>query len=99
MKVFSTQWKAGGSEDELDSQVSDEQGREAAGLHLVRYTSPLLPAKGLLIRMQFSQYIFSSLVRNGNLNKRFELQSRLTQPILCAMTAICVKKIKKERAS
>lgn len=60
---------------------------------------PSLPGWGQSVRMLFSRYIFSSLVHNGNLNKRFELQSRLTQHIPWAMTAIYVKKIKKERAS
>jgi len=70
------------SEDELDSQVGDEQGREAAGPHEVRCPGLPLSARGPSVRRPFSQNIFSSLVHNGNLNKRFELQSRLTQHIL-----------------
>lgn len=49
------------------------------------------------IMRPFSQYIFSSLVHKGNLNKRFELQSSLILHILWAVTAICVKKIKRLR--
>lgn len=90
--------KAGGNEKELNSQARDEQGRETAGSYEVLLPSPSLASWGPSVRRLFSQYIFFSLVHNSNLNKRFELQSRLTQHILWAMTAICVKKIKKERA-
>lgn len=58
---------------------------------------PTLPSTmGTSIIRPFTiyQYIFPSLVHNGSLNKRFELQSRLTQHIVWAMTVIFVKKIK-----
>lgn len=82
LRGFSYTGKAGGGEDELDSQAGDERGRDAAGPCEVQHASPPLPVRGPSVRRPFSQYIFSSLVHNGNLNKRFELQSRLTQHIL-----------------
>lgn len=71
------------NEDDLDSQASDVRSRDAAGPREDWCPNPSLqPRVRPSIRGPFRQYIFSSLVHNGNLNKRFELQSRLTQHIL-----------------
>lgn len=97
-RVYSLQW-----EGRWQWKGAKFLGRRWARQGDSRFTwgpvpKPFLPSWGPSVRRFFSQYIFSSLVHNSNLDKRFELQSRLTQHILWAMTAICVKKIKKERA-